>query len=70
MINYKTVPSHKPVLSKQNSSLSRTVTWSLINEYYKGVIAPYTALVLYSGEDTLSFGEGLLAIPTAALWMK
>jgi hypothetical protein len=31
---------------------------------------PYTALVLYSGEDTLSFGEGLLAVPTAALWMK
>jgi len=31
---------------------------------------PYSALVLYSGEDTLSFGEGLLAVPTAALWMK
>ena len=31
---------------------------------------PYPALVLYSGEDTLSFGEGLLAVPTAALWMK
>ena len=31
---------------------------------------PYTALVLYSGEDTLSFGEGLLAVPTAALWME
>jgi len=31
---------------------------------------PYTALVLYSGEDTLSFGNGLLAVPTAALWME
>jgi len=29
----------------------------------------YTALILYSGEDTLSFGEGLLAVPTAALWL-
>ena len=29
----------------------------------------FTALVLYSGEDTLSFGEGLLAVPTASLWM-
>ena len=34
----------------------------------KGKI-PYTAYVLYSGEDTLSFGDGLLAVPTAALWM-
>ena len=32
--------------------------------------APYNALVLYSGEDTLSFGDGLLAVPTAALWME
>jgi predicted AAA+ superfamily ATPase len=30
---------------------------------------PYTALILYSGEDTLSFGAGLLAVPTAALWL-
>jgi hypothetical protein len=30
----------------------------------------YNALVLYSGEDTLSFGDGLLAVPTAALWME
>jgi hypothetical protein len=30
---------------------------------------PYTALILYSGEDTLSFGEGLLAVPTASLWL-
>jgi predicted AAA+ superfamily ATPase len=29
---------------------------------------PYNALVLYSGEDTLSFGSGLLAVPIAALW--
>ena len=32
--------------------------------------ASYKALVLYSGEDTLSFGPGLLAVPTAALWIK
>jgi predicted AAA+ superfamily ATPase len=31
---------------------------------------PYNALVLYSGEDTVSFGEGLRAVPTAALWME
>ncbi|MCL2175701.1 MAG: ATP-binding protein [Treponema sp.] len=30
---------------------------------------PYNALVLYCGEDTLSFGESMLAVPTAALWM-
>ena len=30
--------------------------------------ASYNALVLYSGEDTLSFGNGLLAVPIAALW--
>jgi predicted AAA+ superfamily ATPase len=30
---------------------------------------PYNALVLYSGEDTISFGPGLLAVPTAALWL-
>jgi len=30
---------------------------------------PYTALVLYSGEDTLPFGEGLFAVPAAALWL-
>jgi predicted AAA+ superfamily ATPase len=29
---------------------------------------PYTALVIYCGEDTLSFGDGLLAVPAAALW--
>jgi len=31
---------------------------------------PYTAIVLYSGEDTLSFGNGLLAVPAASLWME
>jgi hypothetical protein len=31
---------------------------------------PYNAIILYSGEDTLSFGDGLLAVPTAALWME
>jgi len=30
---------------------------------------PYKGYVLYSGEDTLSFGDGMLAVPTAALWM-
>ena len=29
---------------------------------------PYKAYVLYSGEDTLSFGGGMLAVPIAALW--
>ena len=31
---------------------------------------PYNALVLYCGEDTLSFGAGLLAVPAAALWTE
>jgi len=31
--------------------------------------SPFTALVIYSGEDTLSFGDGLLAIPAASLWL-
>ncbi|MCL2444451.1 MAG: ATP-binding protein [Treponema sp.] len=30
---------------------------------------PYKAYVLYSGENTLSFGDGLMAVPIAALWM-
>jgi len=29
---------------------------------------PYRGIVLYSGEDTLSFGNGMFAIPIAALW--
>jgi len=29
---------------------------------------PYKGFVLYSGEDTLSFGDGMLAVPIAALW--
>ena len=29
---------------------------------------PYRGTVLYSGEDTLSFGGGMYAIPIAALW--
>ena len=29
---------------------------------------PYRGFVLYSGEDTLSFGGGMLAVPIAALW--
>jgi len=32
--------------------------------------APYNAVILYSGEDTLSFGKGLLAVPTASLWLE
>jgi hypothetical protein len=28
----------------------------------------YRSVVLYSGEDTLSFGDGKLAVPIAALW--
>jgi predicted AAA+ superfamily ATPase len=32
--------------------------------------APYNAIILYSGEDTLSFGKGLLAVPTASLWLE
>jgi len=29
---------------------------------------PYKGIVLYSGEDTLSFGNGMLAVPIAAFW--
>ena len=35
----------------------------------KGKI-PYKGFVLYSGEDTLSFGDGMSAVPIAALWTK
>ena len=28
----------------------------------------FTGIVLYTGDTTLSFGEGLKAIPLAALW--
>lgn len=31
---------------------------------------PYVGIVLYSGEQVLSFGEDLLAVPIAALWME
>ena len=31
---------------------------------------PYTGIVLYSGEDTLSFGDGMWAVPIAALWAE
>ena len=30
---------------------------------------PYKAIVLYSGERTISYGENMLAVPIAALWM-
>jgi predicted AAA+ superfamily ATPase len=29
---------------------------------------PYQGIILYTGEDTLSFGDGMLAVPIAALW--
>ena len=28
----------------------------------------FTGIVLYAGDTTLSFGEGLKAVPIAALW--
>ncbi|GHV69838.1 ATPase [Spirochaetia bacterium] len=31
---------------------------------------PYTGLVLYSGDRVIPFGENMLAVPTAALWME
>ena len=31
---------------------------------------PYISMVLYAGEQTLSFGKNLLAVPTAALWAE
>ena len=31
---------------------------------------PYTGIVVYSGEDTVSFGNGLHAVPIAALWAE
>ena len=32
-------------------------------------VKPYTGIILYSGDRTIAFGENLLAVPTAALWM-
>jgi predicted AAA+ superfamily ATPase len=29
---------------------------------------PFVGIVLFSGEDTLSFGENLLAVPIASFW--
>jgi predicted AAA+ superfamily ATPase len=40
-------------------------------EWFKKNLAgknKFTGIVLYSGEDTLSFGKGMLAVPIAALW--
>jgi len=40
--------------------------------WFKNNIAknkPYQGIVLYSGEDTLSFGNNMLAVPIAALWL-
>jgi predicted AAA+ superfamily ATPase len=31
---------------------------------------PYKGIVLYTGVDTLSFGDGMLAVPIPSLWMK
>ena len=43
-------------------------------EWFKANIAKngksYVGLVLYSGEATLSFGNGMHAVPTAALWAE
>ena len=39
------------------------------NNIIKGKM-PYKGVVLYSGEDTLSFGDGMLAVPIAALWAE
>ena len=43
-------------------------------EWFKANIAKngksYVGLVLYSGEATLSFGNGMHAVPTAALWTE
>jgi len=38
------------------------------NKIIKGK-KPFLGIVLYSGDQTLSFGENMLAVPTAALWM-
>jgi predicted AAA+ superfamily ATPase len=39
-------------------------------EWFKGNIAkkPFKGIVLYTGEDTLSFGKDMLAVPMASLW--
>ena len=39
------------------------------NNIIKGKL-PFVGIVLYSGEDTLSFGDGMLAVPIAALWTE
>ncbi|MCL2044657.1 MAG: ATP-binding protein [Treponema sp.] len=55
---------------KASSSVSKDDFASQIwfkNTIIKGKM-PYKGLVLYSGEDTLSFGNGMWAIPIAALW--
>jgi predicted AAA+ superfamily ATPase len=31
---------------------------------------PYTGIILYSGEDTLSFNDGMYVVPIAALWAE
>jgi len=32
--------------------------------------SPYRGIVLYTGENTLSFGDGMIAVPVAALWTE
>jgi predicted AAA+ superfamily ATPase len=32
--------------------------------------APFRGIVLYTGKDTLSFGDGMTAVPIASLWEK
>jgi predicted AAA+ superfamily ATPase len=31
---------------------------------------PYTGIILYAGDRTIPFGENMLAVPAAALWME
>ena len=41
-------------------------------EWFKDNIAkkPFKGIVLYTGEDTLSFGKDMLAVPMASLWAE
>ena len=41
-------------------------------EWFRNNIAqkPFNGIVLYTGEDTLSFGKDMLAVPMASLWTR
>ena len=57
---------------KASRSISREDFASQIwfkNNIVKGRM-PYKGIVLYSGQDTLSFGDEMLAVPIAALWTE